>query len=678
MPACTIINRLRHYFIYGLLLVMPGHLWSQNYNEDSVKKVIAESKNDTARIEAMLSYGSFLLKEKKDTAGLALLLDGKKLAEKLQHHEGIAWAWLNLGSHYRRENDWEKSIESNKQGILTGAKIADEEKRKLLLLRAYNNLGGIFNINGDYATSLENRLKSLEIIESLPRNNNNIALATINTASDYRQLKQFGKANEYITRVGKLFDSISNRMKLEYLYEFYHITLNSADTVRAERILHNMDSLLTTLELTKFQKLDYGVLINKMHGDYEMKHTHDYSKALPYFEKCFEGGLAMKNKVEITSGLHNMGWAYYEMKSYPQAIIYFKRAFDTAQKADMPHHIMKSAAFLSAVYDETGQGAKGMYYSRLAYNLKDSLNSAEKVEQLNFLEAKYQNVKKEKEITNLQKANQESEFVIRRKNWTIVGAVVLLGLLLALSGMIYRYYKNRQQLILKEKALQQEQIVNLEKQQQVIALQSMINGQEGERTRIARDLHDGLGGIFSTVKMHFSTLQHEVPELKGNNLYRKSFEMVDGASEELRKIAHNMMPEVLMKMGLVPALQDFCNNINAGKQLHVNLQAYGMDKRLSASIEIMLFRIIQELINNIIKHSGASESIIQFNRNANNLTITVEDNGRGFDVNELEAKRHMGLQTIKSRVAFLDGRISIDSKTGVGTTVMIDLLLNEQ
>jgi signal transduction histidine kinase len=226
--------------------------------------------------------------------------------------------------------------------------------------------------------------------------------------------------------------------------------------------------------------------------------------------------------------------------------------------------------------------------------------------------------------------------------------------------------------------LQQQQISSLEKQQQVIALQSMINGQEGERTRIARDLHDGLGGIFSTVKMHFSTLQHEVPELKSNNLYRKSFEMVDGASEELRKIAHNMMPEVLMKMGLVPALQDLCNNIGAGKQLHINLQAYGMDKRLSASIEVMLFRIIQELINNIIKHSGASETIIQFNRNANNLNITVEDNGNGFDVNEIETKRQAGLQTIRSRVAFLDGRISIDSKTGVGTTVMIDLLLNEQ
>ena len=667
------------YFLYGLLLAcLPTQLWSQEYNEDSVKKVIRESKVDTARIEALISYGGYLLNHKLDSSGLSMIYEGKELAEKTGHHEGIAWAHFNLGNYYRDENEWEKSIESYNQCISTAENIKDEKKRKLQLLRAHNNLGGIFNINGDYASSLEQRLKSLEIIESLPRNNNNIALATINTASDYRQLKEYGKANEYITRVGRLFDSIANRLKLEYLYEFYHITLDRSDTVRAKRILHDMDSLIATVELTKFLKLDYTILINKMHGDYEMEHAHNYAKALPYFKKCLEAAMALKNKPEIASAIHNMGWAAYEMKDFPQAIGYFKRAFDTAQKANLQYHVMKAASYLATVYDETGQGAKGISYSRIAFELKDSLTSAEKVEQLNFLEAKYQNEKKEKEISFLQQANQENAFVIRRKNWTLTGAAVLLLFLLVLSGLIYRYYKNRQQLILKEKALQQEQISNLEKQQQVIALQSMINGQEGERTRIARDLHDGLGGIFSTVKMHFSTLQHEVPELRGNNLYRKSFEMVDGASEELRKIAHNMMPEVLMKMGLIPALQDLCNNINAGKQVHIALQAYGMDKRLSGSIEIMLFRIIQELINNIIKHSGASEAIIQFNRNANNLNITVEDNGRGFNTNELEAKRQMGLQTIKSRVAYLDGRISIDSKTNVGTTVMIDLLLNEQ
>lgn len=670
------------YNLYGVMLIIgtlfPALSRAQEYNEDSVKKVIRETRYDTARIEALLSYGGYLLNQKLDSSGLSLLLEGKKLAEKINQYEGIAWAYMNLGNYYRDQNDWAKSIESYKESLNAAAHIANEKKRKLQLLMTHNNLGGIFNINGDYASSLENRLKCLEILESLPRNNNNIAVATINTASDYRQLKELDKATEYIRRVGKLFDSISNRLKLEYLYEYYHISLTGTDTVRAQRILHDMDSLIATVELTNFRKLDYTILTNKMHGDYEMNHTHRYAKALPYFKKCLEAAIELRSKPEISSALHNMGWASYKMEDYSHAIGYFKRAYDTAVLSNNPAYMMKSGAFLATVYEETGQGAKGMPYAHIAYNLKDSLNAAEKVAQLNFLEGKYQYEKKEKEISNLQKANQESEFVIRRKNWTIAGAVALLVFLLALSGLLYRYYKNRQQLILKEKALQQEQIINLEKQQQVIALQSMINGQEGERTRIARDLHDGLGGIFSTVKMHFSTLQHEVPELKGNHLYRKSFEMVDGASEELRKIAHNMMPEVLMKMGLIPALQDLCNNINAGRQLHIALQAYGMDKRLSGSIEIMLFRIIQELINNIIKHAAATEAIVQFNRNANNLSITVEDNGRGFDTQDLEARRHMGLQTIRSRVAYLDGRISIDSKADVGTTVMIDLLLNEQ
>jgi signal transduction histidine kinase len=218
----------------------------------------------------------------------------------------------------------------------------------------------------------------------------------------------------------------------------------------------------------------------------------------------------------------------------------------------------------------------------------------------------------------------------------------------------------------------------MEKEQQVMSLQSMVNGQETERTRIARDLHDGLGGIFSTVKMHFSTLQHEVPELRNNTLYKKSFDLVNNASEELRKVAQNLMPEVLLKLGLTEALRDFCSNINSSGVMHISLQAYGMENRVGASTEIMLYRIIQELINNIIKHASATEAIIQFNRDGNRLSITVEDNGRGFDTMEAAEKRSMGIETVKSRVDYLNGKMSIDSRKDIGTTVMIDLLINDQ
>jgi signal transduction histidine kinase len=204
----------------------------------------------------------------------------------------------------------------------------------------------------------------------------------------------------------------------------------------------------------------------------------------------------------------------------------------------------------------------------------------------------------------------------------------------------------------------------------------MVNGQETERNRIAKDLHDGLGGLFSTIKMQLSTLKHEEKSLETNELFQKSYELVDNASVEVRRIAHNMMPEVLIKLGLVQAIQELCNSINAGKLISVSMQSYGMEQRLNASTEMMLFRIVQELLNNIIKHAYASEAIIQFNRDGQRLSVTVEDNGRGFNLADNNGKK-AGLESVKSRVNFLNGNLSIDSEKEIGTTVLMDFLINE-
>src|SRR5690606_21171255 len=163
--------------------------------------------------------------------------------------------------------------------------------------------------------------------------------------------------------------------------------------------------------------------------------------------------------------------------------------------------------------------------------------------------------------------------------------------------------------------------------------------------------------------------KHEQPVLKQEALFEKSYELIDTASEEVRRIAHNLMPEGLMKLGLMPALRDMCSNISAGKLLQVKLQSYGMEARLNASTEIMLFRIVQELLNNIIKHAQATKAIVQFNLEADQLTVTVEDNGHGFDLKDTGKNKHTGLDSIKSRVDYLNGTISIDSEAEVGTTV---------
>ena len=151
--------------------------------------------------------------------------------------------------------------------------------------------------------------------------------------------------------------------------------------------------------------------------------------------------------------------------------------------------------------------------------------------------------------------------------------------------------------------------------------------------------------------------------------------MVDTAASEVRRIAHNMMPEVLLKLGLANALKDLCDNISAGRKLQVSLQINGMEKRLNPSTEIMLYRIVQELLNNIVKHAQASKAIVQFIEDNNRLSVTVEDDGKGFNTAEADATNKAGIETVRSRVHYLNGNMQIDSQKDIGTTVMMDFLV---
>jgi signal transduction histidine kinase len=282
------------------------------------------------------------------------------------------------------------------------------------------------------------------------------------------------------------------------------------------------------------------------------------------------------------------------------------------------------------------------------------------------LEAKFQAGKKEKEIAELKLTNAEHELEVAQHNRILLVGGVIASCLILLFGFLY--YISRQKRIIAEKEKQ-----SLEQQQQVISLQAMINGQETERTRIAKDLHDGMGGTFSTIKMHLSTLEHQIENEEQASLLEKCIGIVGNAATEVRRIAHNMMPEVLIKLGLLHSIEELAANISSSKQLKVTFQHFGLTERLSSPFEIMLYRIVQELLNNIIKHSDATETIIQFIKEGNRLNITVEDNGKGFS--DQVNSNGMGLTSVKERVHYLKGKLSIDSEASLGTTVMMEFLL---
>ena len=248
--------------------------------------------------------------------------------------------------------------------------------------------------------------------------------------------------------------------------------------------------------------------------------------------------------------------------------------------------------------------------------------------------------------------------------------------LLIVGFLGYRNLRHRQQLAKQQDELQQQHIRELEKDKQLVAVDAMLKGQEDERSRLAKDLHDGLGGLLSGVKFSLSNMKDNLIITPDNKaVFERSLDMIDTSIKELRRVAHNMMPEMLTRFGLDEALKEYCNTVNATKLVSVKYQSHGMEARLDKATEIIIYRIIQELLNNILKHAAASQTFIQLIQDNNRLNIVVEDNGAGFDTAILKNSTGAGWANIRSRVEYLKGQLDIHSDAGKGTLVNMEFNL---
>jgi len=547
-------------------------------------------------------------------------------------------------------------------------------KDSILQVSCYNALAILNNYQSNNSSAVEYAMKAAVLIdrssspklkELLPQTYSNIAYYLLGE-------KQFEKAIEY----GKKGLALKNYPNENRQRVLIYLTVSDGYTKlkKPEEAKVYLDSALLINQSLNNLVLNSIVFNNE---GYYYESINESRNALTAFIKAYELCDSIGNDFLKAEAGDNIAQLYFKTRKYDEAEKFAKESNSIGKRLKEYKVVASTYDVLKKVSSQKGDYKNALQYAELNRIYADSATNKETQQITLSLESKYQNQKKEKEIVTLTLTNAEKQLaVVMRDRYLVLGGLVASSLLIIL-GLLYRNSKNKQAIAEKEQKLQQEQIKFLERQQQIVSLQSMINGQETERTRIAKDLHDGLGGLFSTVKMYFSTLQHDAPELRENQLFQKSYTIVDTASEEVRRIAHNMMPEVLMKLGLANALKDLCDNISAGRLLNVSLEVHGLSKRLNTTTEIMLFRIVQELLSNIIKHAHASEAIIQFIREESRLSVIVEDNGRGFNTMNTDEQKHAGIETIKSRVDYLNGKMSIDSQKNVGTTIMMDFLINE-
>ena len=319
------------------------------------------------------------------------------------------------------------------------------------------------------------------------------------------------------------------------------------------------------------------------------------------------------------------------------------------------------------IYQQLGDYRNIVAYQQKLDNISQEITRQENKQRLVVLNAFYAN---EKRMVQMAAQTKEHEIQLQQQRAFLRYAAVFALLAVAASGAVYYAFRQKQRL--KSWQLRQ-QIAELEQRQEMAALRAMVEGEEQERMRIARELHDGLTGLLSAARHQVESAFRRLPETD-TLVTSPATELLDRACGEVRRISHNLMPYALQRHGLATALQEYCANVQQSGLLTIDYQQMGWHERLSPPLELWLYRIVQELINNALRHAKAMHALVQLSRHAYNIQITVEDDGRGFDSRKLAAKSGTGLKSIESRVKYMNGSLSVNSDSR-GTSFHIEISL---
>ena len=309
---------------------------------------------------------------------------------------------------------------------------------------------------------------------------------------------------------------------------------------------------------------------------------------------------------------------------------------------------------------------KGYNAQREYLKIVEQINNRQQTYIIYDLENKYQLTKKDEEIAKQQLALEQNKTAMLKKKSEFRIALFGSLLLLIISLGLVLFYRQNQK-------IKNKQIESLKARKKLNKLEALIEGEEKERKRIAQDLHDGINGDLSVIKYKITSVNQDNFETKEKDEFEQAVSMLDNAIEQVRHISHNLAPPSLQNFNLIEAIQQYCSKISGSNTLKINFQNYGELLTLNKDTETAIYRIVQEAINNIVKHSKAAEALVQINNHDNNLHITIEDNGIGFNINN--KFEGLGLKNIRSRVELLKGELSIDS-TNTGTSIQINIDLN--
>lgn len=668
-------SRLRH--LLAILLVYWIALHDQVVYAQPTQieeKWVAVGMKDTVFIKELYHKAWKLSRQQPDSA-MALFKQGIALSRAQHYMYGQAQHLLGLAHTTGQQGNPELGIAQFKS-VRSLCVMLEQPKLWMSYYRCGNYL---YDLLGYRDTALQYAYSMLDLCQKFPQ----VDSAEISSGLAYSRLGvsyMHGAANpllaiSYFNKALQIAERNGEQQQFPFLYTGLAgswVNANTLDSTHTDGYRKGVQLYVKAMRVA--QELDDNMALAVVYFNLGIVYCN--LQLLDSAEFYLKKMSAMPDEVINYNGkiaaYMVMATGFHNEQQYAKAAYYYELAGNLARQYNAKGRLQEIAQHQFMLYRSMGRYKEAMEHLERYTNLRDSLLDEEKVKATQQLEVKFRTAEKDKELAlkNLKLGKQQS--LLREKNiW--IGAGGLSSLLLV--GLLLVWHRNSQH----RRKLQEKQMHVMEQDQalwkqgeSIRNLSAMIRGEEKERARLGRELHDGIVSELVAIKMNFDTLQLKYPLYEATPAYEKALQHLDATARELRKTAQNLMPDLLTEHGLRMSLVVYCEKTSALTGLKISFVCEDHLPRFPLDFELSLYRMVQELVLNILKHAQASSALVQLNYHTQLLMLTIEDNGKGIDIGNARPSG-IGLSNLKSRVEALQGRFDIRARKSGGTAVYVEL-----
>jgi signal transduction histidine kinase len=591
------------------------------------------------------------------TSGKKAIEYGNKaidLAKQINYKKGLAQAYNDQGIIFYDLQEYEKCLANYKEALRIRKQLNDS----IGIAALYNKLGITYQRKADWVNSLKYQQLALSLYEKLNMKKEQ-ALVLSNIGIIHYDTRNYNEALKWYDKSVAICKEINFTTSLTRSY------LNIGNVYYIQKKYNKAEEYFILAEKQSRENNDIealSIILNNIGALYKEIEKND--KAILYLTEAFQIREKLNDRRGMIATLVNIASVYTYLNKYNEALLKLKQAETLSKQIDAKTELPGLYSNLSLVYENLGKFKEALEAQKLLTLYRDSLVNENLVEKVSEMNTKYETEKKEKENLKLHSENKIKDLKLQqeqkqRKTIFLFSGAGFIFLIVFFTLLISRNN-------IKKKAEMELKL----SEQQALRFKEVIEAEEKERKRIAQELHDGLGQLLSSAKLNVSSLEDDI-EKEDEEIYNNAINLIDEAVHEVRSISHNLMPASLMRYGLIKAIEEQIRKINLTNKVEINFVSNTINNRINESKEIALYRIVQEVLNNMLKHSQASIINVTLNQNQNEGKLIITDNGKGFDTKQIEQSKGIGWKNIYSRCSIIDAKINVHSEKNKGTKIEI-------